>query len=346
MEVTVCALDPPSAEAAPGVHLRFFRYYDPGRRFGFSPALSREIKARAGRSAIIHNHGLWMYPNMVAGRRIAGAHAKLVHSPRGMLSPWALNYSRRKKRLAWWCGQRHSLRAAHCLHATAESEAEDIRRVGLLQPIAVIPNGIDLPAIADRGPPRDVRRLLFLSRIHPKKGVDSLLRVWRRVQREAPAWELVIAGPDERGHLEAMRRLANELGLERVSFPGPVFGEHKSALYSGSELFILPTHSENFGLVVAEALAHGVPVITTRNAPWQDLAAHRCGWWVADEDEALLRALREAVALPPPELRAMGERGRIWMERDFGWDNVARQMIGVYAWLCGRGDRPACLWDR
>jgi glycosyltransferase involved in cell wall biosynthesis len=223
-------------------------------------------------------------------------------------------------------------------------EAEHFRTFGLRQPIAIVPNGVDTPPLQAFRPAADVsRRLLFLSRIHPKKGLPYLIRAWAALEPLYPNWELVIAGPDEAGHAREMLNLANSLKLQNIQWIGSVHGEEKKALYRGSDLFVLPTHAENFGLVVAEALAHGVPVVTTRNAPWAGLRDNRCGWWVELAHDSLFAALREAMALPAEERHFMGARGHAWMARDFGWDSIARQMLGVYRWVVGGSDQPECI---
>ena len=257
-----------------------------------------------------------------------------------------MNRSKWKKRIAWWLlGQRLTLTRAHCFHATAESEAEDIRRLGFRQPVAIIPNGIEIPDLPiDRPRHGDRRTLLFMSRVHPIKGVDSLLKAWGALAPRYPEWDLAIVGPsDPPGYLDKMKALATRLGLARVSFVGPLYGAAKSEAYWNADVFVLPTHSENFGLVIGEALAHGCPAITTREAPWAGLQTHSCGWWIEDSLKALTVALDQAMSLDRGALAEMGARGRAWMERDFGWDGIARQMSDVYLWLLGRGERPACV---
>jgi glycosyltransferase involved in cell wall biosynthesis len=187
------------------------------------------------------------------------------------------------------------------------------------------------------------RRLLFLSRLHPKKGIDFLLRAWAGLYRKHPDWELVIAGPDQLGHRRAMQALAADLGLSRVVWRDAVFGSAKTELYRTADLFVLPTHAENFGLVVAEALAHGVPVITTTNSPWAGLRRNDCGWWIDLTDAALSETLHDAMGTPSAALAAMGSRGRAWMERDFAWPVVAREMLAVYRWMLGDGAPPSCV---
>jgi glycosyltransferase involved in cell wall biosynthesis len=247
-----------------------------------------------------------------------------------MLEPWALEYHGWKKRLALWAWERRVLDGAACLHATSEEEAAQFRALGLKPPIAVIPNGVDVPTkgSADRDGAGD-RVAVFLSRVHPKKGLPMLLHAWAAVR---PAgWRLVIAGPDECGHEAELRRMASELGLEnQVQFLGPVYGEAKWDLLRRADLFVLPTHSENFGIAVAEALASGLPAITTTSAPWRMLAEEGCGWWVAPSVEGLGDALGDALGASPERLRTMGSVGRKLVESRLGWGRIAGQIRDMY----------------
>jgi glycosyltransferase involved in cell wall biosynthesis len=191
----------------------------------------------------------------------------------------------------------------------------------------------DVPSRLD-----EERVALFLSRVHPKKGLLELVRAWAQVAPEG--WRLEIAGPDEGGHWDEVARLVAELHLgDFVRYHGAVEGDRKTALFRRADLFVLPTFSENFGVVVAEALASGVPVITTRSAPWADLESHRCGWWIDVGVEPLAAALRAAMGLSDDERRAMGERGRHYVRR-YDWDEIARQTLALYRWLLGHDDRP------
>jgi glycosyltransferase involved in cell wall biosynthesis len=314
-----------------------------------SSALRRQLRAAvlAGEVDIVHNHGLWLLPNLYAGlasRVSAGARPPpLVVSPRGALAAWALQRSRWRKRVSWLLWQRRMLQSAACFHATSEGEADDIRRLGFRQPICVVPNGIDLPH-ADAAPAEDAhgkRTLLYLGRLHPAKGIDRLLQAWQREMHRHPDWHLRIAGPDNDGHEAALRTLAASLGLVRVQFSGPAYGDERLRAYRDCALFVLPSHGENFGLTVAEALAAGRPAIAATGTPWAGLATHGAGWWVDNGVEPLADALHVAMATPDDARARMGAAGRAWVEHEFAWMAVARRMAAVYRWLLQGGDAPA-----
>ena len=262
-----------------------------------------------------------------------------------MLSAWALGHKAWKKRLAWWLYQRRDLESARVLHATSAAEAEDIRRLGLRQPVAIIPNGVALPpqeAMGQRAPAASRRTALFLSRIHPGKGLLDLVQAWHKLRPSG--WRVLVAGPDEENHRAAVEQAISERRLDGYfKFLGPVGDDRKWEVFGQADLFVLPTKSENFGIAIAEALAAGVPVITTKAAPWQELESHRCGWWVDVGVEPLVAALREATAASPEVLREMGLRGRELVRERYSWPKIAQEMKAVYEWVLGRGPRPGCV---
>ena len=309
-----------------------------------SAALRTAAFDHARSADLIHTHGLWLMPNIYAGKAAQHAGKPLIVSPRGMLAPAALAFSRHKKALFWRMLQGPAYARAALWHATSAEEADDIRRFGIAAPIALIANGIDLPE--QPAPHSDVRKdrtILFLSRLHPKKNLPGLIDAWHRIAADRPDWRLVIAGPDEGGHRAQLEAQAAQLGAARIAFTGPVYGPDKAALIARADLFVLPTQSENFGIAVAELLAAGVPTIVTKGAPWEGLDKHRAGWWIDHGTGPLVSALQAATALPPAERRAMGLRGRAWMARDFGWDRIAGEMAAAYRWVLGQGDRPGCV---
>jgi glycosyltransferase involved in cell wall biosynthesis len=315
------------------------------RNLRISSAFSVKLRHLAIVADVIHNHGLWLMPNIQAGRAATHAQKPLVVSPHGMLSPAALAFSGLKKRAFWKLLQGPVVRQAACIHATSAAEYEEIRGFGLTNPVSIIPNGIDLPEELAK-PSRKVdahRVVLSLGRIHPKKGLDGLIRAWAAIEVARPDWRLRIVGPSEAGHSDELQALAISLGLARVSIEGAAYGEAKQAAYRDADLFVLPTMNENFGLSVGEALAAGMPAISTKGAPWSGLEAEGCGWWIAHGVEPLAAALANATAMPSEVLSAMGAKGRAWMDRDFSWDRVACDMICTYRWLKGGSDKPSTI---
>lgn len=149
-----------------------------------------------------------------------------------------------------------------------------------------------------------------------------------------------IIGPSELGYQKQLERLVARLSVARVRFEGPVYGDRKRKEYSDADIFVLPTLHENFGLVVAEALAAGVPVITTHGAPWGGLEANGCGWWIDHGVESLAKALRDSMQLDDLTRETMGKRGRAWMVRDYSWDSIASNMHCLHEWCLGSNNRP------
>jgi glycosyltransferase involved in cell wall biosynthesis len=320
---------------------------------GWSPAFARTLSRLTAEAAIVHSHGLWMQPNRDA-RIVAARHRRpRVVSLRGMLEPWSRQRSRGRKALAWWAFERRNLASAALLHATSAMEVAAAQAVLGARPIALLPNGVAVPAAIDAGAARErlgelpaPRLALFLSRLHPKKGLELLLDAWAAVAGDASDWCLAIAGTGAPEYRAALDERVRRLGIgARVKFLGVVDGALRADLLAGAELHLLPTYSENFGNSVAESLAHGCPVITTTAAPWQGLIDRRAGWWIAPEQGALEAALAAALALPTADLRAMGERGRRWMQDDFAWEALGRRWRETYAWLLGAGSRPAFVHD-
>jgi glycosyltransferase involved in cell wall biosynthesis len=297
---------------------------------------------------LLHCHGVWIPVNHWATRMAVSRKIPLIIQPRGMLEPWALNQEALKKQLAMALFQRRDLNAASLFIATASMEYESIRALGLRQPVAVIPNGVLVGPVAEQSdtafeplPKTSDRSALFLSRVHPKKGLLNLLNAWAAVSPQG--WRLQIAGPDQGGHLAEVAALAHKLGIDNaVEYLGELAGDAKARAYLHADLFVLPTFSENFGVVVAEALAHGLPVITTRGAPWADLQTHACGWWIDIGVAPLVDALREAIGLSDEERQAMGKRGRDYVRR-YDWADIAGQMIDAYKWILGQVARPDCV---
>ncbi|TWU55210.1 glycosyltransferase [Rubripirellula reticaptiva] len=284
---------------------------------------------------VIHDHGVWLASNHAVALFCQRHSMVRVVSPRGMLGTWAMNFGSSKKRLAWLAFQKKDLKSATAFHVTSQLELDEVRALGFKQPACVIPNAVtvpnDLPVrrSGDHRPDRQ-RTALFLSRIHPKKGLINLVHAWHHASVPAN-WRLSIVGPDENGHQFEVQREIDRLGLnQKISFDGEIEDGHKWAVYQSADLFVLPSFSENFGIVVAEAMVSGLPVIATTATPWQCLRDHQMGWWVAPEIDALANSLSQACTLSDQDRFNMGQRGSDYARREFTWRNAAEQMSDFY----------------
>ena len=309
---------------------------------GYKNKLSKIVTNN--RHSIIHNHGLWLQCNHQSAIIAREYNIPYIISPRGMMEPWAFAYNAWKKKIVWWLWQKQALLNATAFCATSAQEAESIRSLGFKQPIAIIPNGVDLPPLHLRQnqEPSTIRYALYLSRIHPKKGLLNLVKAWSQVIPEG--WKVIIAGPDENGHQQEVQREITAAGLNDIfEFIGSVEGERKTQLFRDASLFILPTYSENFGIVVAEALASGTPVITTKGTPWEGLVTHNCGWWVDIGVDPLAVAVSQATSLSDAERNAMGQRGHEYVVSEFSWDGIGKMMVAFYDWILNGGTPPDCV---
>jgi glycosyltransferase involved in cell wall biosynthesis len=305
-----------------------------------------EALERFRRVDLLHDNGIWLPHNHRLAMLAEKASIPRVVSIRGMLEPWAFRHKQAKKKIAWWLYQRRDLRQARLHIATGDAEAMNLQRLALKVPVAIVPNGIDLPQECPRKIDLDSqsvvrsrqRTALFLGRIYPIKGLPMLVEAWARVRPEG--WVLRIAGPDEGGHQKHVERAVFAAGLrDVVSFVGPVEPQMKSSVFFDADLFILPTHSESFGMAVAEALAHGVPILTTTGAPWSMVQETGCGWWVRPTVDGIADGLRHATSLDRETLLKMGEKGRSLVSREFGWKRIANLMLSTYQEVLEHGSR-------
>ncbi|MCK4375943.1 MAG: glycosyltransferase [Candidatus Brocadiae bacterium] len=321
-------------------------------------AASRELRIalfNGDTPDIYHGHCLWQLPvhSMCQAARKNGS-ACLI-APRGMLEPWALGRSRWRKRAAAWLFQDRDLHRADCLHALAPSEVGSFRRYGLRNPIAVVPNAVDLAefsrlsgageAFQDRFPAaRDRPLALFLSRLHPKKGLLHLVEAWKWAHPRFPDWLLVIVGPDDVGHRREVEKKVRGLEIQdAVLFTGPLYGEDKLEALAAADFFVLPSFSEGFSMAVLEAMACRLPVLIAPGCNFPEVEAKGAGLVVEPSAKAVEDGLRTLMAMSDAQRRGMGQRGRRMIEERYTWDRVAGQMIQVYEWLLNGGNRPPCV---
>jgi glycosyltransferase involved in cell wall biosynthesis len=305
----------------------------------------------AAENSILHQHGIWTALSRVANQWRTTAGHPVIVAPHGALDAWALKRSAWKKRLALATYEGRNLRSAASLHALSVQEAESCRSFGLQNPIAVIPNGISESWIEGPGDyagfrarwhlSAEDRIMLFLGRVTPKKGLPLLIGAMSRQRARLDRWKLVIVGDDEFGHRAEVERLIEQQGLrDHVQFIGPQYGQDKRDAFASADLFVLPSFSEGAPMTILEALGAGVPVLTTKASPWRDLVAHRCGWWVDVNEDALTSALDSVFHVAEGELREMGRRGRRLVAADYSWSHVAHQARRLYDWVTNGGLPP------
>lgn len=276
---------------------------------------------------VVHLNGVWPLFN----HRITIAAVKcgvpIVVNPHGMLQQWAINTKKWKKRLAWWLYQKRDLLLAKKLVVTADIEANDVLKILPNANVVLLPNGIESQGCAKLQPSKGLRRALFLSRIHEKKGIQDLIPAWCECVNED--WELIVAGPDTDG---LWKTIANKYELEKhnIKYVGSIDGKEKAELYRSADVFILPTYSENFGLVVPEALSVGTPVITTTGTPWSNLPSIGCGWYIEPGYEALVVELPKILNKSKNDLFQMGQKGIVYIRNEFSWSQIANKSIDIY----------------
>ena len=304
-------------------------------RFGFSLEMFVFLWRQLDKNSVLHIHGMWQANSIIPVVIAKFKGAKCACSPRGSLSEWSLGQGSVFKPYIWHIAQKPVLKLVDLFIATSEAEQADLLKLGFKQPIEVVPNGIDIPKLAESDLSKRRKQVLFLSRIHPKKGLDFLLRVWGKLQHNFPDWSLVICGDDvsffgKSGYLETLIRLSMQNDLKRVEFRGSVNGEEKVRAYLESSIFVLPTHNENFGMVVAEALSFAIPVVVSNHAPWSKLDSVGAGTCIPLEESAFERALTKLFNLDPSERQEMGLNGRQFVNETYRWRSIAFSLKYCY----------------
>lgn len=284
------------------------------------------------RPDIVHVNCCWT-PDCAMIQRLAQKRGyKVVLTPHGMLEPWIIkrHYWTRKVP-ALWLYQKAAVQMADCVQATAESERDNLLKLGYNSNIKVVRLGIDADGIEMKKSWKKTRQILFLSRVHVKKGINFLVEAADVLRNELQGYKILVAGEGDADYVEAMNRMICDRGLQDiVQLIGGVYGDEKWRLFQTSDFFVLPTHSENFGLAIAESLASGTPVITTVGTPWSDLNSSEAGAWIEIGTEPLVETLRRFLSLTEDELETMGRNGRKLIETKYSAHVMAEQMMEVY----------------
>ncbi len=296
---------------------------------------------------LIQIQSMWELPYhkvMVEARRLG---IPYIVTPRGMLEPWSLSQKKWKKKLAWWLYQRNDVQKSVCVFTTAKKEAEHVSELGVTTCKAVIPNGIETSSYPCKTSVDHVKKqVLFLSRLHVKKGIEILFDAWKRIHADYSDWRLLVVGNGEIEYIQSLENRMESLGLKySIKILPPVYGNDKIRLYQESALFCLPSFSENFGMVIAEAMSCGTPVITTTNCPWDILNETNTGWCVNLSVDNLEYALRKALSMNPTKLYDMGQRASQLIYDNFDYRSVTRKTLSLYEWLLNGGKKPAFVYE-
>lgn len=325
----------------------FIKYveYDARTPLGVSRNFKQFLVENISRYDIVHVNMIWLWTTHDAVH-VAKKHGMpVVLSLHGMLYSQALQVSRWKKQLALPLFQRNDLRCADVLHATSMAELKSIRDFGLSQPVVVLPNGIEIDAMPPvRQQVNKVRHFGFIGRINRIKNIDTLLGAWAALGDKTSMCKLSIIGSDDEVYENELRQFVNDKHLGNVVFAGFLSGERLTRAIRELDYLVLPSKSENFGMVVIEALANGIPVIASTGTPWEELNLHRCGWWVDCTTGTLAKTLAKAIDLQEADRIEMGRNGQLLVERNYTIREIALKFRLLYEWIAGNEPKPSFIF--
>lgn len=288
---------------------------------------------------IVHSNGIWEPQSYIMQRESQKRGIKFLITPHGMMEPWCVHNKAWKKKLALALYQQKSIREADYLHATTPQERDNMLLWHEKTPIAMIPLGIGVDEIKPKTNWQKKKKVLFLSRIHVKKGIEFLLEAIKDLKGQTEGYLFMIAGDGEPSYVESLKRRVSEYGLaDSVQFLGGVYGAQKYELCREADFLVLPTYCENFGYVIAEALAVGTPVVTTQETPWESLEETHSGYWVPLQQQAINRAISEMLAKNTEELEEMGHQARQLIETQCNSAIVAERTVELYQKMLGKNE--------
>jgi glycosyltransferase involved in cell wall biosynthesis len=323
-----------------GVTVLYFPRTQPGSIFR-SPALRKACRDLLPSHDIVHVTGVWTYPAWVATRAAYRVGKPYIVSPRGMLMPWELQHKGWKKRPFFQLSEYPRLKRSAGIHCTAPGEMRAMTDLGLGKLSFLIPNALDLE-VFQKMPERGAFRerlgispagvlLLFVGRLHPKKGIDLTLQTFERLAGNHPHLHLALIGPDENHYASSIPIWAQQRGLAgRVHLTGQLDGDRRLSAYADADLLLLLSESENFGMSVAEAMASSIPVVVTQGVGISSWIADGAEGLVVPHDLDSAAAAVESLVLDPTVRTSMGTKGRRLVEREFSPDEVGGRMVQVY----------------
>lgn len=337
----------PMVTSAPWIHAVAYRH----NALGYNPRFRKALDVVE--SDLFHVHSIYSYSTTIAMRVAEQRGLPFIVSPRGSLLESALSSSSKKLKQVFnkWV-LFPDMKKAAAIHATSEEEVSDLLKLGINRPVILIPNSIQLPAAPLRHPRQARFRVGVCGRINPIKNIDGVLRAWAKAGMGGRDAELVIIGgtamEKEIAYLDQLHKLERELGIGNIVWAGPTYGKEKQELFETFSVLLLASHSENFGMVVPEALSMGIPVIASSGTPWRVLEQTNSGWWIDNSDDSISGTILSVYKIfqdSSNELEVMGQSGIRLVKDTFSQESVASKWKEVYDWILAGSPKPDFVTD-
>jgi glycosyltransferase involved in cell wall biosynthesis len=321
------------------------------KSFGYAPYMGIDMLKHE--LDIIHLHGLWMYPSLVCSNWSNKTLKPYIISPHGMLDNWAVKNSSLKKKLVGGLFENKNIRNASCIHVGSLKEYESVRRLGIRTAVSIIPNGVEVPdsEFVYSNPswfnllPKNSKILLYLGRIHPKKGLENLLRSWSELDKKNinGNWVLVIAGEGEKKYEQYLIDILRENQISSVYFVGPQYEIKKYESFRASSAFILPSYSEGMSIVALEAMSFSLPVLMTPECNMDYAFDCNAAIRIEPNEFKITQKLVSIFSMKEAELKFIGNNGKSFVEKYHNWSRLSEDMMQTYRWILNKGDKPKCV---
>lgn len=302
----------------------------------YSAELRSRLNSELGNGYIIFSNNLWNYPAFLSAFIAQTKALPHIVSIRGSLYPWSLSQGKLRKKIAWFLFQQRSLQRASLVHVTCADEYHAVRELGITSPVAIVPHGINYDDYQEL-PQKQVcfehlnlckekKYVLFMSRLHKKKGLDLLLDVWVELVKEFPNWCLLVVGPDYSNYTKKINVLASDHMIsDNIKVLGMLTGHDKQAVLGVSDIFTLPSYTENFGVVIGEAMAAGLPTITTTGVPWSEINSWNCGQQIELSHENLFNSMKSLMGQDENSLKTMSKNAKSLIKSNYSWSAQAEK---------------------
>lgn len=319
-----------------------------GVKFGLVKDIFKPISEEVNKFDILHQHGIWMPVSLFSKKLKKKTNIKKVIQTHGLLMPYSRNLSKMKKDLVFSFYERSNLETSDMLVACAKEEAIVLRNLFPHKNIAIIPNGISddfFNAKVETENLKRKKRMLFLSQIIPVKGIERVIKSINEIGvNNFLDWEFIIAGYEDASYKKILEKMITDFDLnDLIKFIGPKLGLDKIKTFDNTDVFLLPSYSENFGIVVAEALSRGIPVLTTKGTPWSELESNNCGFWVDNTTLGIKNGILQILQSSEEELKDMGLKGKKLIGEKYLWSKCSQKTIEMYHWILNGGGKPSFI---